>query len=148
MVADEISTIKTDSTDSPPWRNRPQWAKFSSWLRLHDHTQTHYTRKDSSGRVIRPRQGHLLDNTQHIRETTMLPAGFEPAISARFRDSIRPVFFDSVRNVRRTIIYLVVVNCIINNFLTSPMLFSVWQYQQYSLCCMFSSGWFPSVWIL
>jgi len=32
--------------------NSPQWARASSLSRLHDHTQTHDIRKDSSGRAI------------------------------------------------------------------------------------------------
>jgi hypothetical protein len=28
----------------PPWRNSPIWVTSSSLSRLHDHTQTHYTR--------------------------------------------------------------------------------------------------------
>jgi hypothetical protein len=50
-----------------------------------DHTtgQAH-TRLDSSERVISPRRGHYLLNVQHTythnRRTSMLSAGFEPAI--------------------------------------------------------------------
>jgi len=43
----------------------PQWAKVSSLSRIHDHTQTHHSRYDSSGRVIRPSQRPLLDSTHH-----------------------------------------------------------------------------------
>jgi hypothetical protein len=35
----------------------------------HDHTQTHHTRKDSSGRGISPTQRPLPDNTQHSQDT-------------------------------------------------------------------------------
>jgi hypothetical protein len=38
--------------------------KASSLSRIHDHTQTHRTRYDFSGRVISPTRGPLLDNTQ------------------------------------------------------------------------------------
>jgi hypothetical protein len=48
------------------WRNSPQWARASSLSRLHDHTQTHHTRWDSSGRVISPSQRPLADSTEDI----------------------------------------------------------------------------------
>jgi hypothetical protein len=35
---------------------------------LHDHTQTHHTQYDASGRVISPTQRPLPDNTQHSQE--------------------------------------------------------------------------------
>ena len=47
----------------PPCPNSPQWSKSSSLSGLHDHTQTHHTRHDSSGRVISPSQRPLPDNT-------------------------------------------------------------------------------------
>ena len=53
--------------------------------RLHDHTRTHHTRLDFSGRVINPMQRPLPDNTQHSQQTSVPPAGFEPAIVARER---------------------------------------------------------------
>ena len=53
------------ATAPPP----PQWAKTYSLSRLHDHSQTHYTRWDSSGRVISPTQKPLPDNTQHTQQT-------------------------------------------------------------------------------
>jgi hypothetical protein len=42
------------------------------------HTRMHHSRKDSSGRVIRP----LPDNTQHLQQTSMPPVAFEPTVSA------------------------------------------------------------------
>jgi hypothetical protein len=49
--------------------------------RLHNHTQTHHTWYDSSGRVISPTQRLLPDNTQHSQEIDFrTPAAFEPAI--------------------------------------------------------------------
>jgi hypothetical protein len=55
---------------------QPQWARASSLSRLHDHTQTHHTRYDPSGRVISPTQRPLPDNTQHSQETDLhAPAG-------------------------------------------------------------------------
>ena len=67
--------------------------------RLHDHTQTHTHTHSlslslslslwvgllSEKRVISPTQRHLPDYTQHSQETSMLPAGFEPAIRASGR---------------------------------------------------------------
>ena len=46
------------------------------------HTTTHHSRYDSSGRVISSSQRPLPDNTQHSRQTSMSPTGFEPTISA------------------------------------------------------------------
>jgi hypothetical protein len=46
-----------------PWGPRPP--HFS---RLHDHTQTHHTRWDSSGRGTSSSQRPLPDNTQHSQE--------------------------------------------------------------------------------
>jgi len=48
-----------------PWRNNLGGAKTSSLSRIHDHTQTHHTRQESSVRVISPTQRPLPDNTQH-----------------------------------------------------------------------------------
>ena len=66
------------------WRNSHQWAKVCLSSKLQDHTQTHHTRQDSSRRVISPQQRPLLDNTI-LRQTSMPPAGFEPAITASER---------------------------------------------------------------
>jgi len=46
------------------------------------HTTTHYSRQDSSGRVISSSQRPLPDNTHntHNRHTSMPPVGFEPII--------------------------------------------------------------------
>jgi len=44
-------------------------ARASSLSRLHDHTQTHHTQYDSSGRVISPTPRPLPDSTQHSQET-------------------------------------------------------------------------------
>ena len=46
----------------------PKWAR-ASFSKLHDHTQTHHPRKDSSGQVTIPTQGPLPDNTLHSEET-------------------------------------------------------------------------------
>jgi len=45
---------------------------------LHDHTQTHHTRFDSSGRAISPIQRPLLDNTQHSQQTDIHAPGGIP----------------------------------------------------------------------
>jgi hypothetical protein len=61
----------------PPfqWRKSPQWPRASSLSRLHDRTQAHHTRWDSSGRVISPTQRNLPDNTQHSQETNIHDPG-------------------------------------------------------------------------
>jgi hypothetical protein len=61
-----------------PWRNSPQWTRASSLSRLHDHTQTHHTRQDSSRRVIFPSQRPLPDNTHHSQETDIHASGGIP----------------------------------------------------------------------
>jgi len=47
--------------------------------RIHDHTQTHHNRQNSSVGGISPTQIPLPDNT-HNRHTSMPPAVFEPTI--------------------------------------------------------------------
>jgi hypothetical protein len=48
---------------------------LSLW-RIHDHTKTHHTRRDSSGRVIGPSQRPLPDNTQQPQKTNVhAPSG-------------------------------------------------------------------------
>jgi hypothetical protein len=42
---------------------------------LHDHTQTHHTLEDSSGRVISWTQRPLRDKTQHSQQTDHTPGG-------------------------------------------------------------------------
>jgi len=42
---------------------------------IHDHTQTHHKRQDSSGRVISPTQRPIPDNTQHTQGTDIHAAG-------------------------------------------------------------------------
>jgi hypothetical protein len=67
------------------WSNSPYWARASSLLRLHDHTQTHHTRWHSSGRGMSPTQ-KLPDNTNtHKRQASMRSALFEPTIPASER---------------------------------------------------------------
>ena len=52
-----------------PLRNSPQLAKTSSLSRIYDHTQTHHTRQDSSGRVISSSQRPVPENTQSSQQT-------------------------------------------------------------------------------
>jgi hypothetical protein len=59
------------------WHDSPLWARASSLSRLHDHTQAHHTRQNSSGRVISPTQRPLPDDTQHSQETDIhTPGGY------------------------------------------------------------------------
>ena len=44
---------------------------FPSLNNLNDHIQSHYTRYDSSGRVLGPSQRPLPDKTQHSKQTSM-----------------------------------------------------------------------------
>ena len=53
---------------------RPEEAMIS-FMRFLDHTQTHHSQQDSSGRVISPSQRHLPDKTQHSRETVINATG-------------------------------------------------------------------------
>ena len=57
------------------WRCGPTRAMASSLTRCIDHTTTHHTRYDSSGRVISSSQTLLPDNTQHLQETDTLALG-------------------------------------------------------------------------
>ena len=62
--------LATLNKASPPWRNSPQWLRTSSLSSLHDHTQTHHTRQDSSGWVISPVERPL---TTHNTQTCPRP---------------------------------------------------------------------------
>ena len=53
----------------------PQWAMASSLSTLHDLSQAHHARWDSSGRVISSKQRPLPDNTQHSQQTNKHSAG-------------------------------------------------------------------------
>ena len=59
------------------WRNSPppQWPAASSFTRFLDHTQTHQSRQDSSGQVIRSWQRTPPDNTQHSQQTDIHDPG-------------------------------------------------------------------------
>ena len=57
---------------------------MASLTGLRDHTQTHHTRQDSSGQVVRPTQTPLLDNTQHSQETDIhAPGGIQTHIPSK-----------------------------------------------------------------
>ena len=68
------------------WRNRtPQWGRASSFTRFLDHTQRHTTvgRTPLDEWSARRRDLYLTThNIQHSQKTALLPAGFEPTISA------------------------------------------------------------------
>ena len=61
---------------------------------LHDHTQTHHTRCDSSGRMISPTQRPLPDNTQQSQEKDIhVPGGIRtrnPSKPAAADPRLRP----------------------------------------------------------
>jgi hypothetical protein len=61
------------------WRNSTLWAKASSLLRLHDHTQTHTTvgRTPLDEWWARRRDLYLTTHNNHKRQTSMPAAGFE-----------------------------------------------------------------------
>ena len=62
------------------WHNSPHWARVSSFKSFsRSHTKTHYSRKDSSGRVISSSQ--LTTHNIHNRQTSMSAVEFEPTIS-------------------------------------------------------------------
>jgi hypothetical protein len=48
-------------------------------------SRSHHTRQDFSGRVIYPSRRYLATNKSRKRQTSMLPAGFEPEIPANKR---------------------------------------------------------------
>jgi hypothetical protein len=65
----------------------------SSLLRIHDHTQTHHTHYDSSGRVIGPTQIPPPDNTQHAQEENQGPGWIRtqiPSMRAAADPLLRP----------------------------------------------------------
>jgi hypothetical protein len=45
------------------WHSSPWWTKASALSKIHNHTQTQHTWRDSSGRVINPTQGSLAANS-------------------------------------------------------------------------------------
>ena len=79
-----------------PWLDSPQWARASSLSRIHDHTQTHHNRQDSSGQGISPRQSPLPDNTQHSQETHMHDPGWIRTRNSSKRKAADPLFIPSI----------------------------------------------------
>ena len=82
-----------------PWRTRPKWARASSLPSLHDHTQTPYTRYDSSGRVISPSQRPVLDIIQHSQERNIPAPGAIRTRNPSQRAAADPRHWD--RSVKR-----------------------------------------------
>ena len=76
-----------------PWHNSPYRAK-APLSRIHDHTQTHHTRQDSSGRVTSPTQRPVPNNTQHSQQTDIhVPGGIQtrnPGKRAAANPRLRP----------------------------------------------------------
>ena len=79
------------------WRNSPTRARAASSLRFLDHTQLHTTasRIPLDEWPARGRDLYLTTHNIHKRQTSMLPAGFEPAFPA----SKRPQTFALARSV-------------------------------------------------
>ena len=72
---------KTFSASSFFMARYPLWANASSLLRFRAQSDTPHC----SGRMISSSQTPLFDNTQHPQQTSMSPAGFEPAFPASER---------------------------------------------------------------
>jgi hypothetical protein len=70
-----------------PWPNSPQWARASSLSRLQDHTHWHTTvgRTPLDEWSARRRDLDPTTPNTHKRQTSMPPAGYEPAIPASKR---------------------------------------------------------------
>jgi len=66
------------------WRDSPQWARASSFTRFLDHTQrrTTFSRTPLDEWSARRRDLYLKTHNTHNRQTSILPVGFEPTISA------------------------------------------------------------------
>ena len=66
------------------WRNNPQRAMASSFMRFLDHTKRHTTvcRTPLDERSARRRNLYLTTHNTHNSQTSMPPVGFEPTISA------------------------------------------------------------------
>ena len=76
------------------WRDSPYCARVSLLSSLCHHIETHHTWLDSSGRVIRPTQIPLPDNTQHSQETDIYAPGWirthDPSKRATAYPRLRP----------------------------------------------------------
>jgi len=66
------------------WRDSPQWAMASSFMRFLDHTQRRTTvgRTPLGERSACRRDLYLTTHNTHNRQTSMTPVGFEPTTSA------------------------------------------------------------------
>ena len=66
------------------WRDSPQWAMASSFVRFLDHTQRRITvgRTPLGEWSARRRDLYLTTHNTHNGQTSMLAVGFEPTISA------------------------------------------------------------------
>jgi len=78
----------------PHWAMAPQWAMASSFTRFLDHTQWRTTvgRTPLEEWSARRRDLYLTTHNTHNRQTSMLPVGFEPTISAGERPQIYVLF--------------------------------------------------------
>jgi hypothetical protein len=108
---------------------QPLVGRVSSLSRLHYRTQTRHTRWDSSGRVISPTHTiHMTIHNNQKRQTSMPPAGFEPAIPASERQETdaldaaatgigffhiycAKVFVSTIGTLRQPIIILILFSC-------------------------------------
>jgi hypothetical protein len=66
------------------WRDSFQWARAYFFTRFQDHTQRRATvgRTPLDERSARRRDLYLTTHNNHNRQTSMLPVGFKPTISA------------------------------------------------------------------
>jgi hypothetical protein len=71
--------FSANGTTGPTGTGPPNYRGFAITL-----SYTHHTRKDSSGRVITPKQRHLPENAQHSNETdTNAPGGIGTSNSSK-----------------------------------------------------------------
>ena len=98
----------------------------SSLSRIHDHTQTHLTWRDSYGRVIARRTDlYLTTHNTHKRQTSMPLEGFEPTIPA----SEQPQIHALDRAATRIGISYLVSQCkwyVLNQFSAAARLLGLW----------------------
>ena len=74
-IQTDLSRLRIQIFFCLPWRDSAYFARAYPLSQLHDHTQTHHTRQDSSGRVISPKHRPQPDNTQHSQETDIHALG-------------------------------------------------------------------------
>jgi hypothetical protein len=103
------------------------------------HTTIHHNRQDSSGWVISPLQGPLIDITLHLRQTYRTLVGFESTISA----GERPQTYALDSEVSKTGTRHIVCLCIVDSRHSE----SVWiqrdalLFSLYTKCRLFSASW-------